>query len=116
MMRNSTEGEKKSSSTLDKPITVSDSERFIFFELTSVRVLRIRGADICWLPEMSGSTNLKFSLSFINGLTLGSKGFSTGEVYSTSIAIDSSGTPYVVYGDEGNENKATVASNTFLVC
>ncbi|WP_256758450.1 S-layer homology domain-containing protein [Cohnella sp. WQ 127256] len=39
---------------------------------------------------------------------VGSAGFSTGNVNYTSIAIDNSGTPYVVYQDEGNSYKATV--------
>ncbi len=39
---------------------------------------------------------------------LGSPGFSAGEVNHTSIAIDNSGTPYVVYDDGGNSSKATV--------
>lgn len=40
--------------------------------------------------------------------TVGSAGFSAGEVAYTSIAIDGSGTPYVVYQDEANSNKTTV--------
>ncbi|KLU59000.1 N-acetylmuramoyl-L-alanine amidase LytC precursor [Peptococcaceae bacterium CEB3] len=40
--------------------------------------------------------------------TVGSAGFSAGGAHYTSIAIDSSGTPYAVYQDEGNSYKATV--------
>ena len=39
---------------------------------------------------------------------LGQPTFSTGSVAYTSIAIDATGTPYVVYQDYGNSNKATV--------
>ena len=40
--------------------------------------------------------------------TVGTAGFSAGQVYHPAIALDSSGTPYVVYGDSGNSGKATV--------
>jgi hypothetical protein len=39
---------------------------------------------------------------------LGQPTFSTGSVAYTSIAIDATGTPYVVYRDHGNNQKATV--------
>ena len=40
--------------------------------------------------------------------TLGSAGFSAGQVGYWSLAMDTSGTPYVLYMDGGNSNKATV--------
>ncbi|MCU6711946.1 InlB B-repeat-containing protein [Paenibacillus sp. J5C_2022] len=40
--------------------------------------------------------------------TVGSAGFSADTAYETSIAVDGSGTPYVVYQDGGNSYKATV--------
>jgi len=44
---------------------------------------------------------------------VGSPGFSAGgTVYSTSLAIDNSGTPYVAYRDQGNGGKATVMKYT----
>ena len=43
-----------------------------------------------------------------NWENVGSAGFSAGEAGYTSIAIDSSGKPYVVYKDGGNSDKATV--------
>ena len=39
---------------------------------------------------------------------VGSAGFSAGTATNTSIAIDRSGTPYVVYQDYGNSYNATV--------
>ncbi|WP_256759572.1 S-layer homology domain-containing protein [Cohnella sp. WQ 127256] len=39
---------------------------------------------------------------------VGSAGFSAGAAVNISIALDSSGTPYVVYRDYGNSNKANV--------
>ncbi|HNZ86862.1 MAG TPA: hypothetical protein PKL50_04220, partial [bacterium] len=39
---------------------------------------------------------------------LGQPAFSAGRADYTSIAIDATGTPYVVYQDYGNSNKATV--------
>jgi hypothetical protein len=39
---------------------------------------------------------------------VGEAGFSAGETYSTKLAIDSSGTPYVAYMDVANGNKASV--------
>ena len=41
-------------------------------------------------------------------LPVGSVGFSAGYVNYTTIAIDTGGTPYVVYADGGNDNRATV--------
>ena len=41
-------------------------------------------------------------------IMVGSPGFSAGEVFFTTIAINTSGTPYVAYQDVGNSNKATV--------
>ena len=43
---------------------------------------------------------------------VGSPGFSAGDVYYTSLAIDDSGTPYVAYRDQGNGGKATVMKFT----
>ncbi|MDB4107820.1 T9SS type A sorting domain-containing protein [Bacteroidia bacterium] len=40
--------------------------------------------------------------------TLGSAGFSAGQAGYTSLAMDTIGTPYVLYMDGGNSNKATV--------
>ena len=40
--------------------------------------------------------------------TVGSAGFSAGRAEYPSIALDSSGTPYVAYQDFGNSDKATV--------
>lgn len=40
--------------------------------------------------------------------TVGSTGFSAGETGYNHIAFDSNDTPYVVYQDGGNSNKATV--------
>ncbi|WP_025678306.1 InlB B-repeat-containing protein, partial [Paenibacillus massiliensis] len=39
---------------------------------------------------------------------LGNAGFTAGAASYTSLALDSSGTPYVAYQDSGNSNKATV--------
>ena len=47
-----------------------------------------------------------------NWVTVGSTGFSNGEAYSTAIAVDRSGSPYVVYMDSLNDNKATVMKYT----
>jgi len=52
------------------------------------------------------ATVMKFDGS--NWVTVGSRGFSAGNINSTSIAIDSNGTPYVAYQDAANKNKATV--------
>jgi len=41
-------------------------------------------------------------------VNVGTPGFSTGQVYSTSIAIDDSGKPYVAYADGTNAYKVTV--------
>jgi hypothetical protein len=49
-----------------------------------------------------------FSAKAANWRNVGSNGFSAGQVNWTSIAIDSSGTPYVAYEDVANSNKATV--------
>ncbi|WP_168121005.1 immunoglobulin-like domain-containing protein [Paenibacillus sp. HB172176] len=38
---------------------------------------------------------------------VGDEGFSEGAAYYNSIAIDSNGTPFVVYNDQGNSGKAT---------
>jgi hypothetical protein len=40
--------------------------------------------------------------------TVGMAGFSAGKARYTSLAIDSTGSPYVAYGDDGNSGKATV--------
>ena len=39
---------------------------------------------------------------------VGSAGFSTGEAYFTSLALDASGAPYVAYSDYANSGKASV--------
>jgi len=54
---------------------------------------------------MAGCSKKKSSDSWV---TLGSAGFSAGPVQYASMAVDSSNTPYVVYQDGGNSNKATV--------
>ena len=41
-------------------------------------------------------------------MVVGAAGFSAGEVEYTSLAIDSSGTPYLAFVDVANGNKATV--------
>ena len=41
-------------------------------------------------------------------ITVGDAGFSEGMAFETSIAIDKNGTPYVVYQDSKNGDKATV--------
>ncbi len=43
-----------------------------------------------------------------NWQNVGSAGFSVGAAYDTSLALDSSGTPYVAYVDYANSYKATV--------
>jgi hypothetical protein len=45
-------------------------------------------------------------------INVGNAGFSTGSVGDTSIAIDATGTPYVVYRDVINRHKATVMKYT----
>jgi len=52
------------------------------------------------------ATVMKYNGS--NWVTVGSAGFSDSTALYTNIAIDGSGTPYVVYEDVGNSNKATV--------
>jgi hypothetical protein len=39
---------------------------------------------------------------------VGTAGFSAGQAYYTSLAIDSTGTPYVAYQDGSNGDRATV--------
>ncbi|MCK0148382.1 hypothetical protein MWU78_22295, partial [Arenibacter sp. F26102] len=39
---------------------------------------------------------------------VGPAGFSDGEAYWTSLAVDGSGVPYLAYQDVANENRATV--------
>ncbi|WP_261808006.1 fibronectin type III domain-containing protein [Paenibacillus sp. N3.4] len=53
------------------------------------------------IPQYSFAAAMSWQLA-------GSAGFSAGAANYTSIAIDSSGTPYVVYEDYGNSYKATV--------
>jgi hypothetical protein len=48
-----------------------------------------------------------FGASAQSWSTVGSAGFSAGQTIRNSIAIDGSGTPYVVYTDYGNSQKAT---------
>ncbi|RMG90329.1 MAG: choice-of-anchor D domain-containing protein, partial [Chloroflexi bacterium] len=58
-----------------------------------------------------GGNSDKATVMKYNGsswVTVGSAGFSAGYAYYTSIALDASGTPYVVYEDYGNGYKATV--------
>ncbi|MDD3284866.1 MAG: GLUG motif-containing protein [Patescibacteria group bacterium] len=51
---------------------------------------------------------VKTSFATADWINVGSAGFSAGRADYTSIAIDTTGTPYVVYMDFGNSNKATV--------
>jgi hypothetical protein len=53
-----------------------------------------------------GATVMKFDGS--SWVNVGPAGFSAGEVLSTSLVLDGSGTPYVAFMDAGKENKATV--------
>ena len=55
------------------------------------------------------ATVMKYTGTGATGwVTVGASGFSAGMVYNTDIAINGSGTPYVVYSDGANSNKATV--------
>ena len=54
------------------------------------------------------ATVMKYDSTIGSWVTVGNPGFSVGPVYNTSIAIDRNGTPYVVYGDGGNSQYATV--------
>ncbi|NQU31870.1 MAG: hypothetical protein HQ521_01435 [Bacteroidetes bacterium] len=57
-------------------------------------------------PTSAKATVMKFNGSaWVN---VGIDSFSAGDVYGTSIAINSSGTPYVTYRDDANSSKATV--------
>ena len=57
------------------------------------------------LLMLAGSQQLRAQGSWD---TVGTVGFSAGMADYTSLALDASGTPYVVYADAGNSNKATV--------
>ena len=61
----------------------------------------------CLLMVLTVSTTVSISnaQSWVN---VGGTNFSAGVVNFTSMAIDGSGTPYVVYQDQANSNKATV--------
>gem|GEM_PF-3345403 len=54
------------------------------------------------------ATVMKYNDNNSSWEAVGSAGFSAGNTSYTSIAIDSSNTPYVVYQDAENSNKATV--------
>ena len=43
-----------------------------------------------------------------NWINIGNAGFSQGAVEYTSLALDSSNTPYVSYQDDANNSKVTV--------
>jgi hypothetical protein len=57
---------------------------------------------------LSGCGGGSSSNSTASWQVVGSAGFSAGQALFTSIAINSSGIPYVAYKDVGNSNKATV--------
>jgi len=54
------------------------------------------------------ATVMYYDSSSSSWKTLGSAGFSSETIDYTSLAIDSSGTPYVAYSDDGSSGKATV--------
>ncbi|MDD2699530.1 MAG: ubiquitin-like protein, partial [Arcobacteraceae bacterium] len=54
------------------------------------------------------ATVMKYEDSNWTTVGTGTAGFSIGDAIYTSIALDSNNTPYVVYQDAGNNNKATV--------
>ena len=58
------------------------------------------------VSTLGPATVMKYNGS--SWVAVGSPGFSAASVIYTSIAIDSSGAPYVVYGDSANSHKATV--------
>src|SRR6185369_532792 len=65
---------------------------------------------VAYIDEGNGykATVKKFDALAGNWVTVGSAGFSAGQIYSASLALDSSGAPYVAYRDGGNSGKATV--------
>ena len=62
--------------------------------------------DGLYLTDTAKATVMKYVDS--NWINVGLAGFSAGQVEWTSIAIDASGTPYVVFQDGADSNKATV--------
>jgi hypothetical protein len=54
------------------------------------------------------ATVMKFDAAKNEWLSLGDPGISAGEVYYTSLALASDGTPYLAYQDAANRGKATV--------
>ena len=75
-----------------------------------------QNADVDCFVEVGGGPVGFVSYCQYAGLTttpvtwsyVGSAGFSAGSVAYTSLALDSSGVPYVAYRDGANSNKATV--------
>ena len=74
--------------------------------------IAINSNDIIYVGYSDGGSSDKATvMSFNDGANIwavvGIAGFSTGDVYSPSIAINNTDTPYVVYSDDGNSLKAT---------
>jgi hypothetical protein len=79
--------------------------------------LALDGSDVPYVAYRDGANSDKATVMRYNTgsgawETVGSAGFSAGEVEDTSLALDSSGVPYVAYGDGGNSDKATVMRYT----
>jgi hypothetical protein len=60
------------------------------------------------ISNASKATVMKYNSGSSSWVIVGSAGFSQDMVESTDIAIDGSGTPYVVYRDWGSSKKATI--------
>lgn len=65
-------------------------------------------ADKLGYNTSSAVTNVFLCNYVYHLMTVGVAGFSAGNAWATDIAIDSKGTPYVVYSDLANRGKATV--------